>query len=158
MQPFVSVIIDSFSLAEGSGLLTAEQSLMMDMRRYFKEQTPHPKPEVPDGWRSNFCYFFLDARPLPVPAMKQCIEQKHIPNNRFIADVHQVRRQIDITKQSVLSETDPAIIAKLQHKVNFLQGVHEKKAADVELLKCFSKESLENNHCQKAACTSAAVG
>lgn len=143
MQLFVSVIIDSFSLAEGSGLLTAEQALMMDMRRYFKEQSPEPKPEVPKSWWRNCFYsFFVEARPLPVPEMQQCIKAKRLPNNRFIANAQVVRRQVDITRQSAM-QADPTEAGKLTKKVEFLQDLYTKKLADIELLECFSQVALQ---------------
>ena len=144
MQLFVSVIIDSFSLAEGSGLLTKDQSLMMDMRRYFKEQTPQTKPEEPTGWRRNFYFFFMSAGPVPVPEMEQCIKGNHLPNNVFIADYHSVRRQIDVTKQSISTQTDPAIIKKMSIKAEYLTEILNKKMDEIKVLDAFSKESLDN--------------
>ena len=44
MQLFVSVIIDSFSVTEGSGLLTGDQCLVNDMCKYFVQLTPEGKP------------------------------------------------------------------------------------------------------------------
>ena len=44
LQLFVSVIIDSFNFAEGSGLLTGEQALYADMLKLTKMLNPEPKP------------------------------------------------------------------------------------------------------------------
>jgi hypothetical protein len=76
MQLFVSVIIDSFSLTEGSGLLTGDQLLMNDFTKYFLQLAPEPKPLVPEGWRSYFYFIFKSMRPLAVPMVQECAEKK----------------------------------------------------------------------------------
>ena len=143
MQLFVSVIIDAFALTEGTGWLTKEQSLMNDMRRYFKVSQPTPKPPVPDGWRSFFYHFFLDIRPLPIKQMDQCIESKHMLNNRFVADANPVRRQVEVVRQGILAQTDPQIIKKMTCKKEFLEKIYQRKLADIMLFECFSKKELQ---------------
>ena len=143
MQLFVSIIIDSFSLTEGSGLLTGDQLLINDMTRYFQQQKPEPKPEVPGGWRNNFYFFFISCKPLPVPQIQQCIKEKRLPNNRFVADAVSVRRQIDVTRQSIATQTDSAIVEKMDEKVHFLQQNYVKKMSDISVFECCSKASLE---------------
>jgi hypothetical protein len=49
LQLFVSVIIDSFNFAEGSGLLTGEQALYADMLKLTNMLTPEPKPTPMGG-------------------------------------------------------------------------------------------------------------
>ena len=131
MQLFVSVIIDSFSLTEGSGLLTCDQLLVNDMQKYFKQLTPEPKPPVPDGWRSYFYFFFTSVRPLPVAMVQQCVEKNHMPKNRFVKDVLTVKRQIDVTRQSIEKQTDPKVVEKMSRVMEFMQENYDKKMEDV---------------------------
>ena len=49
LQLFVSVIIDSFNFAEGSGLLTGEQALYADMLKLTRMLNPDPKPTPMGG-------------------------------------------------------------------------------------------------------------
>ena len=144
MQLFVSVIIDSFSLTEGSGLLTDDQLLVNDMKKYFHQLTPEPKPAVPDGFRSSFYHFFTNARPLPLAVVKECIDRGHIPNNRFIADSLSVRRQLEVTKQSMATQTDPKTIANMEMALRSLQESYDLKMKDIGIFEEFSREKLEN--------------
>ena len=144
MQLFVSVIIDSFSMTEGSGLLTGDQLLVNDMTKYFTQLTPEAKPEVPGGWRNYFYFFFTNVKPLPVPEVQQCIDANHLPKNRFVADVLSVRRQIEVTKQSLLTQTDPLIVDKMDKAVKFLQESYEEKMEDIRVFEQFGRDRLEN--------------
>ena len=144
MQLFVSVIIDAFSMTEGSGLLTGDQLLVNDMTKYFKQLTPEPKPPVPEGWRSYFYFFFTSVRPLPVSLVQKCTDTNHMPRNRFVKDVLCVRRQIEVTRQSIAKQTDPRVVAKMTRVWQTLQDSLDKKMEDVEVFEAFSKEALEN--------------
>ena len=44
LQLFVSVIIDHFSISEGSGLLTEQQHLVNDLSKYGRNLAPEEKP------------------------------------------------------------------------------------------------------------------
>ena len=102
MQLFVSVIIDSFSIIEGSGLLTDQQSLVNDMTQYITQICPEPKPPVPEGFRVFFYHFFTTARPVAVSQMEECIRTGNIPQPRFIADIKSVKRQVEVTTKALI--------------------------------------------------------
>jgi len=83
LQLFVSVIIDSFNFAEGSGLLTGEQALFSDMRKLNDMLQPEPKaqPAAETGWR-RVCYdMFMDCEPQQIEDITHFMELKRVPNN-----------------------------------------------------------------------------
>ena len=143
LQLFVSVIIDSFSFTEGSGLLTGDQALVIDMEKYLAQLTPESKPPVPQGWRRYFYYFFMTARPLPVPEVGICISAEHIPKTRFVADWLSIRRQIDGTKHSLATQTDLNVVNKMAEALEQLQQRSDNQTEDIRVFEEFSKTKLD---------------
>ena len=137
MQLFVSVIIDSFSLVEGSGLLTGDQNLVNDMTKYFLQLAPEPKPPVPEGWRSYFYLMFIDIRPLPVPGVQDCLDIQHIPQNRLVADHVLVKKEVDQARLNV--DKHP----KGKEVVEYLEQLYHKKSEDLKIFQSFALETLE---------------
>ena len=142
MQLFVSVIVGCFGLTQGHGLMTKKQKIMQDMQKYFMQIQPELKPPVPDGPRSNFYYLFTNVRPLPVREMQQCIDAEHLPNTRFASDALAVRRQIEVIKQSVIKQQDPATIEKMTKTLDFLEQNLRLKMQDILVFEAFSNEAL----------------
>jgi len=117
---------------------------MNDLQKYFQQLTPEPKPPVPDGWRSYFYFFFTSVRPLPVAMVQQCVKNNHMPKNRFVKDVLTVKRQIDITRQSIEKQTDPKVVEKMSRVMEFMQETYDKKMEDVSAFEAFTNEALQN--------------
>jgi hypothetical protein len=143
MQLFVSVIVGCFGLTNGHGLMTSRQKIFNDMCKYFTQLSPELKPPVPlETWRSNCYHIFTDVRPLEVPQMRQCVEAGHIPNNRFVSDTLSVRRQMEVIKQSIAKQQDPAEITKMSKTQNYLQESLNLKMVDIKVFEAFSREAL----------------
>ena len=149
-QLFVSVMIDSFALTEGSGLLTAEQVLLNDMIQMFTQLQPEPKHPVPEGWRSYSYYLFTDIRPLPIPGIQKDIDTNRVPQPRFVRDNFATNQQILQLKEQLGSdnlldqthlETTSTIKARISLQI--LEQKHAEQRDQILVFEKFSTAALE---------------
>lgn len=148
LQLFVSVIIDSFNFAEGSGLLTGEQALFADMRKLSDMLNPEPKP-TPAGPKGSIHWhaynMFMNCDPLPVEGLEQYIESRHVPDN-----ANMFKLEADTLKLAALKkdQQDPKYqgskraLQMMAEQVQKLEDQIKITAADVEFCKKFSREAL----------------
>ena len=144
-QLFVSVMIDSFALTEGSGLLTAEQVLMSDMIQMFTQLQPEPKYPVPEGWRSYFYHLFTDIRPLPIPGIQKDIDTNRVPQPRFVRDHFATNQQILQLKESLGIDNihDQRHLAESRMSLQILEQKHAEQRDQIRVFEKFSTAALE---------------
>lgn len=140
LQLFVSVIIDSFNFAEGSGLLTGGQALYTDLLKLLGMLEPEPKPlpAQPSGYRFTAYNMFMDANPIPVNGLEEYKEKEQAFDLTYLKTLDDKKLDLKAYQGKAEGEAvSEAIIKDLQIEIDRMQ-------VECDFLNSFSEEALNN--------------
>jgi len=141
LQLFVSVIIDSFNFAQGSGLLTKPQALYTDFLKLSEMLHPEPKPQpaAPSGWRLTAYNMFMSCDPLPVTGLEEYTSTGRVVDIKSREQLHLLQAEIEtlhaLRDSKPLTPVSSGKLRRLEEQLALVQQ-------DVDLADRFSVYAL----------------
>jgi len=143
LQLFVSVIIDSFNFAEGSGLLTEEQALYSDMLKLNDMLNPEPKP-IPagSGIRKDAYDMFMNSDPLPVDGVDDFKSSGVIPDNSMMIKLQSDKLRLESLQRDMSTQGNKRASQLMKEQCNKIEAQIDVTDDSYRFCSQFSYEAL----------------